>query len=67
MSREADQLMDPQSTKVTYEKKYVGAGEWTLKRPAQAEKEGVVTCRVPKIEGSRGFLVEQRAKHWAEL
>ena len=27
----------------------------------------MVTCRFPKIEGSRGFLVEQRAKHWAEL
>ena len=28
---------------------------------------GVVTCRFPKIEGSRGFLGEQRPKHWAEL
>ena len=31
------------------------------------EKVGVVTCRFIMIERSRGFLVEQRAKHWAEL
>ena len=28
---------------------------------------GVVTCWFPKIEGPRGFLIEQKAKHWAEL
>ena len=42
-------------------------GEEALKKACIEEQVGVVTCRSPKIEGSRGFLVEQRAKRRAEL
>ena len=37
-------------------------------KKARTDRErGSVTCRFPKIEGSKGLLVGQRAKHWAEL
>ena len=35
---------------------------------ARTSREGgVVIGRFPKTEGSIGFLMEQRVKHWAEL
>ena len=39
---------------------------WEKKGP-QKQRRVVATSRFPKIEGSIGFLIEQRAKHWAEL
>ena len=38
-----------------------------LKKGWHKRRRVVVVCRFPKIEGPIGFLIEQRAKHWAEL
>ena len=34
------------------------------KNPCIGRQGKVVTCRSPKIEGSRGVLIEQRSKHF---
>ena len=38
-----------------------------FKKACTGRESGVVIGRFPKVEFSRGFLIEQRAKHWALL
>ena len=42
-------------------------GRIDFKKACTGRERGVVNGRFPKVEVLRGFLIEQRAKHWASL